>query len=128
MRTIAALALLCGALATTPAGAQTTTAVRGILVRGPVTPVCVEARPCDAPVAGATIVFSRGGSEAARVTTNRLGHFALRLRAGAYGIKIVGKPLLERLSPRGVRVLPSGRVWLRLELDTGIRTPGPVRG
>jgi len=109
------------------AEAAPSTIVRGVVLRGPVAPVCVEIRPCSAPVPSGTIVFTRGGREVARTTTNRLGRFSVRLAAGAYGVRILRQGPLARISPRAVRVPPAGSVWLRLDVDTGIRGPGPMR-
>jgi len=106
-------------------GGTSSTVVRGVVVRSPITPVCIEGRPCAAPLASATVVFSRGGVETARVTTSRRGRFSVRLAPGAYGVRLLPKSRLTMLSPRGVRVPSSGPVWLRLVVDTSIRLPGP---
>lgn len=98
--------------------------VRGTLVRGPVVPVCVEGRACDAPAPGVVLVFSRNGDEVERVRTGAAGHFALRLPAGAYGVRTVRRNLLgSGLTPSRFRVTAKGVTTLRLSLDTGIRVP-----
>jgi hypothetical protein len=97
-------------------------------VRGPVTPVCIEGRPCSAPVANRVVAFSRGGSDIARTPTNELGRFSVRLAPGPYGVRLIGQSRLARLTPRTVYVHPSGPMWVRLDLDTGIRSPGPPIG
>lgn len=92
----------------------------GIVMRGPIYPVCFENRPCDAPAAGVTVIFSRGGRVVKKVETNRKGKYRLRLRAGAYRVSFKGwgrRPI----APRIVRV--PRRRFLRVEfyIDTGIR-------
>lgn len=96
--------------------------VRGVLSRGPVMPVCIVGRPCDAPAPGVVLVFSRAGADVKRVTTGAAGRFALRLRPGPYAVRALRKPLLgSALTPARFRVPASGVLTLRLHLDTGIR-------
>ncbi len=96
--------------------------VRGALMRGPVAPVCIEGKPCDAPAAGVVLVFESDGSEVKRVTTGVAGRFALRLRPGAYLVRTLAKPSLgSTLRPVRFRVPRRGVAVLRLHIDSGIR-------
>jgi hypothetical protein len=121
------LAVTLVAVLTVSASAAGTTAtlVRGVVLRSPITPVCVDGRPCSAPVAGATLVFTRSTGTSASATTNRLGRFSIRLAPGAYGVRLRRATPLATLYPRAVRVPMTGPLWLRLHVDTGIRLPGP---
>ena len=126
-RTMLRLVIVAVALVSTPASigvAASSTVVRGIVVRSPTAPVCVEVRPCSAPLPGATIVFSRDGSDVVRVVTNSRGRFVVELAPGTYGVRIPGRGPLARLSPRSVRIRTQARAMLRFVLDTGIRAPG----
>lgn len=96
--------------------------VRGTLMRGPVVPVCVEGKACDAPAPGVALVFSRDGAIVKRVTTGLGGRFALRLRAGVYDVRTLRTPSLGNvLRPTRFRVPRLGVATLRLHLDSGIR-------
>jgi hypothetical protein len=115
-------------VAVSVATAAPATVVRGVVMRGPATPVCTEGRPCSVPLADRAVVFSQGRSEVARAATNQLGRFAVRLAPGTYGVRVAGQSRLARLSPNVVHVRSSGLMWIRLDLDTGIRRPGPPVG
>ena len=121
MRTWVAIAL--AAVLTIAAGdvSATSTNVRGTLTRGPVLPVCIEGRSCDAPAPGVVLVFSRAGEVVMRVTTGTAGRFAVRLRPGIYSVRALRKPLVGTgLSPARFRVPKFGVARLQLHLDTGI--------
>ena len=92
-----------------------------MLYRGPVTPVCREGIPCDAPAPGVTLVFSRAG-RLVRVRTGVGGHFSVALRPGLYAVRVALTPRIgSGLTPRTVRVPVGGWARVRLMLDTGIR-------
>lgn len=111
------LAVPAASIAGTP-----TPNVRGTLTRGPVLPVCIAGRPCDAPAPDVVLVFSSAGLDVKRVTTGAVGRFALRLRPGTYAVRTAKKPLLgSALTPRKFRVPATGVMTLRLHLDSGIR-------
>jgi hypothetical protein len=103
------------------ADAGSTSGVGGVLVRGPITPVCRVGTPCDAPAPGVTLVFTRAG-HASRVRTGAGGHFSIALRPGLYAVRVVPvAPIGSGLSPRSIRVPVGGWARIRLMLDTGIR-------
>jgi hypothetical protein len=117
---VSAVALVLGVGAAS-AGA-TPPNVRGTLMRGPITPVCIEGRPCDAPAPGVVLAFSRGGVEVKRVTTGAAGRFALRLSPGVYQVRAVRRPIVgSAITPARFRVPRNQVVVLRLHMDTGIR-------
>lgn len=94
----------------------------GFVRRGPITPVCVQGRPCSAPAANVTIVFARGGREAARVTTRRDGSYRVALTPGVYRARTLAKLVIGRgLTPARVTVVSGRRARVDFALDTGIR-------
>jgi hypothetical protein len=125
------IVMLVAALAATAvlaAEAGTSKVVRGIVLRSPTMPVCIEGKPCSAPAPSVTIVFARDGSDVSRATTDASGRFVVRLVPGTYGVRVRGRGPLAKLSPRLIRVRADEPTALRLLLDTGIRGPGPWRG
>jgi hypothetical protein len=96
--------------------------LRGIVSRGPTTPVCKVGTPCEEPAVGVVLVFSRSGVVQARVTTRRAGAYTVRLRPGVYTVRVSPpRRIGTGLVPRVVRV-PTGRLGkVDFFLDTGIR-------
>ena len=120
LRVLLVVATAAAILAGSP-DAGSTTGVGGVLVRGPITPVCRVGAPCDAPAAGVTLVFTRAG-HAFRVRTGAGGHFSIALRPGLYAVRVVlAATIGSGLSPRSIRVPAGGWARVRLMLDTGIR-------
>jgi hypothetical protein len=118
---ILAFALVALALAA-PAGSTTTpSGLRGIVMRGPITPVCMVGVPCSEPAANVVLVFSRAGRVVARTTTRQNGGYRLTLKPGRYSVRTTIRRLGSGLSPRVV-VVPRNRVGrVDFDLDTGIR-------
>jgi Carboxypeptidase regulatory-like domain len=111
---VLALAFVSAASAgRTPAGV-----VRGTVTRGPITPVCSTAHPCDEPAAGAKIVFFRNGRPIAHTTTRADGSYRIRLAGGRYGVRIRGA---FRWTPTRVLVRRGRVTRLDIAIDTGIR-------
>jgi hypothetical protein len=104
------------------AGAATTTGLRGVVTRGPTTPVCRAGDSCDEPAARVTIVFSRNGAEAARTKTGLRGVYRVALPAGTYRVRVASAARIGRaITPARVRV-PVGRMrTIDFTIDTGIR-------
>ena len=75
MRRIAPVLAIASLVAASGAAATTQSGLRGIVTRGPISPICVAGQPCDAPVPGLTLVFTRGGSQAARTRTSDTGTY-----------------------------------------------------
>jgi Carboxypeptidase regulatory-like domain len=111
------------ALLVAPAASATTSTsgVRGVVRRGPITPVCVAELPCDGPARGVTLRFLRDGNVVARTKTNAKGHYGVRLAPGRYVVRITGRVSLEPAEATAVRVRAGHFTRLDLHLDTGIR-------
>lgn len=120
MRRIALLALV---LAVAPAGAATVpSGLRGVVTRGPITPVCAAERPCDAPAKHATLLFSRHGSIVGRTTTDMEGRYRIQLPPGLYQVsRTVASKIGRGLEPDQARVRPGRFVRVDFSIDTGIR-------
>jgi carboxypeptidase family protein len=104
---VSSLALLVGSL-------------HGVVMRGPITPVCQVGKPCDAPAAHVTLRFK--GPETTTVKTDANGRYRIRLKAGVYTVTVVPNPQIGRgLEPRTVRVRAAHDTRANFNLDTGIR-------
>jgi len=119
--TVASFALVIVAAA----GAQATavsSGLRGSVVRGPITPVCVVERPCTEPATNVTLVFSRNGRIAGRVVTDSLGRYRLRLSPGVYAVRRPGPVGVGRgIEPDHARVYARRFTRVNFSIDTGIR-------
>lgn len=120
MRTAAALVVL---LAASSAGAATSSSgLRGIVMRGPITPVCVAEQPCDAPAKHVTLVFSRNGRAVRRARTNEQGRYRVTLAPGLYAVRLALKQTVGRgLEPSRARVAQNRFRRVDFSFDTGIR-------
>jgi hypothetical protein len=118
---LAALAL-ASASAGSAAPSGLTSGLRGIVMRGPTTPVCVVGEPCEKPAAGITLRFIRAGRVPAQVKTGTDGRYSIRLRRGTYTVTTTPELRLgATLTPRRVLV-PAGRMArIDFHLDTGIQ-------
>ena len=87
-------------ITTTPSG------LRGLVTRGPITPVCVAEQPCSEPAPHVTLLFSRNGPVVGRAVTNSEGRYRVRLPAGLYSVRRPGDVTIGRGSAvrSGVRV------------------------
>jgi hypothetical protein len=95
--------------------------LHGVVMRGPITPVCRTGMPCNEPAVGATLAFARNGRIAARVKVGAGGRYAVRLAAGTYVVRqLPASKIGFGIRPDRVRV---GTATQRLDLfiDTGIR-------
>ena len=117
------IALLAFVLAVAPAGAATVSSgLRGIVTRGPISPVCVAEQPCDAPAKHATLLFSRNGSVVRRATTDMEGRYRIQLPPGLYHVsRSVGSHIGGGLEPDQARVRPGRFIRVNFSIDTGIR-------
>lgn len=105
-----------------PTSPSRDTGLMGVVVRGPVVPVCQIDSRCSAPFSAAFDVYENNR----RVTDFRSdpdGHFTVTLAAGSYRIiPAADAPLHQPLTQiKTVEVLPGGFTQIRLEFDTGIR-------
>ena len=120
MRTLAALAV---AVAASSTGAATSSSgLRGLVTRGPITPVCVAGQPCSEPAKDLTLVFSRNGRVVRRTRTNDQGRYRVALAPGLYAVRITPRPSIGRgLEPVRARVMRARFRRLDFSIDTGIR-------
>jgi hypothetical protein len=103
-----------------PAGGVTGSGLYGVVMRGPITPVCTTETPCDAPAARVKLYFARNGS-VATVVTSSLGRYRIALAPGTYAVHTGSPTRIGRgLEPSTVVVRAA---WKRQEfsIDTGIR-------
>jgi hypothetical protein len=100
-------AALVSGLALAGAAGSTTrpSGLYGIVMRGPIMPVCIEGQPCEEPAAGVTLVFSRTGYKPKRATTTKTGHYHIRLVPGRYTVSLARPQPIGGLSPRQARVM-----------------------
>ena len=114
----AIIATACG----NPASSTPTTGLTGVVVRGPITPVCRIDIPCDAPFSAGFSV-QQNGRQAGQFRSDADGRFTVWLSPGAY--RVVpdrDAPLMAPASQaRAVEVGSVGLTAVRLEFDTGIR-------
>jgi len=114
----ASFALIAGAAQAAPGQSG----LRGVVTRGPITPVCVAEAPCTAPAKNVTLLFSRGGHVAGRVTTDGQGRYRLGLPAGLYSVRRSTTGRIDnKLDPNRVRVVAGRFIRTDFSIDTGIR-------
>src|SRR6266850_7449294 len=94
--------------------------LHGVVMRGPIQPVCQIGKPCSEPAVGAVLVFSRNGREAARARAGAGGRYTVRLAAGLYVVRLTTAPRIgSGLTPREVRVRSGVNGRLDFDIDTG---------
>jgi len=104
-------------------GPSPATGLTGVVMRGPVTPVCRVDVPCEAPFsAGFTV--QRGASRVATFRSDGGGQFTVFLAPGSY--TVVPDADAPVISPtrqvKAVTVLDNGTLTVvQLMFDTGIR-------
>ena len=109
-------------LGTGAGGAAHRGVLTGVVMRGPITPVCVAEQPCDAPAPHVTLVFSHGTHVVARVTTSSEGRYRLRLPATTYEVHRASASVFDsKLDPRRVQVKAGRTSRIDFSIDTGIR-------
>jgi len=89
----------------------------GIVLRGPIVPVCAAGSPCDAPVPNATVQALQNGNVVASTTTDQDGRFTLSLEAGDYTVRVPGR----NTKPQEIHVSASKLTEVEFLIDTGIR-------
>jgi len=112
-----ALIVAAGAQATIPRGT-----LAGVVMRGPITPVCAIEQPCDAPAKNVTLLFSRNDRIVGRTVTDGQGRYRLRLPAGPYRVRRPSATMIDRkIEPNQVRVRGGRLIRVDFFIDTGIR-------
>jgi hypothetical protein len=117
-----AFAIISTAACQRPTQSTPTTGLTGIVLRGPVTPVCQVDKPCDGPFS-AEFIVERNGNQVGQFRSDSAGIFTVWLSPGIYRI-VPGSdaPLIAPTSQaRQVEVGATGLTSVRLEFDTGIR-------
>jgi hypothetical protein len=113
-------AALCGCAS---AGPSPTTGLTGVVLRGPITPVCRVDVPCDAPFsAGFTV--QRDGRRVGSFQSDASGQFTVFLAPGAYTVvpNADAPIILGSSQAKSVTVADTGMLTVvRLTFDTGIR-------
>jgi hypothetical protein len=91
--------------------------LHGVVMRGPIMPVCVAEKPCSAPAKNLRVSFLRSGNTH-RTTTDASGRYRIGLAPGRYVVRVVG----ARFGVKPASVLVSRRFARQdLYVDTGIR-------
>src|SRR5919201_2044251 len=113
-----ALLLVASAEATVRRGG-----LHGVVMRGPVVPVCSIELPCESPAPHVTLLCLRNDRLVGRAVTDADGRYAPRLPAGEY---TVGPPAASwtidrKLEPTRVRVYAGSVTRGDFSIDTGIR-------
>lgn len=107
-----------------PSGADSGTGLDGVVLRGPVQPVCRDTDPCeDEPFSARFTVRRPSGLPAAAFESNDAGEFSVALSPGDYVVvPAADAPIMSPASQtRQVVVGESGRTTVELHFDTGIR-------
>jgi len=105
------------------AGPSPTTGLTGVVIRGPITPVCRIDVPCDAPFS-ATFNVNKDGRRVAQFQSDTAGQFTVFLAPGAYTVvPNTDAPIISPSSQmKPVTVADNGMLTVvRLTFDTGIR-------
>jgi hypothetical protein len=104
------------------ASATGTSGLRGLVTRGPITPICMVEQPCDEPAAGVKLAFLRAGQIVQTARTDENGKYRVVLRPGAYSVRVARTAAIGRgLTPRTVRVVRGRFLRVDFSIDTGIR-------
>ena len=82
MRALVLLASVALVLTTAAQATVRRGALAGVVMRGPIVPVCAVEQPCDEPARGVTLLFSRGDRVVGRVVTDDEGRYRLRCVMG----------------------------------------------
>ena len=94
----------------------------GVVMRGPVSPVCIAEQPCDVPAKNVTLLFTRNGHIVGRAVTGVDGRYRLRLPAGLYSVRRASVTGIDRrLEPGAARARAGRAVRIDFHIDTGIR-------
>ncbi len=123
MKRLFSLAFVAILLSCTPATNNTIdTGLQGQVIRGPITPVCKENEPCDAPFSAVFRVL-KDNREVSDFQSNNNGEFTVALDPGVYIIvPDSSAPLMAPQQQRKeVEVQPEGITQVTFHFDTGIR-------
>jgi hypothetical protein len=113
---VLAAAVACGSAT----GSGLHTGLYGHVTRGPLTPVCTDAAPCDGPARDMLLVFSHNGAVVARTRTRDDGSYRVALTPGRYTVR-AGPATFSGAQPSGASVPRTGFRRVDFFVDTGIR-------
>jgi hypothetical protein len=117
----AALAVALALLGAASVGGASASGLRGVVIRSPITPVCVQGAPCSAPAKTTTIAFFRNDKTVTTRTDDR-GRYRVALAPGWWNVGTsVEIRIGSRISPADVRVLAGRFRVVNFDIDTGIR-------
>lgn len=123
MRIVFIAVVVTAACASAAPAPSATTGLTGLVIRGPVTPVCRVDVPCDAPFS-ATFSVERSGRRVTQFQSDAAGQFTVFLAPGAYTIvPAADAPIISPTTQgKSVTVADNGMLTVvRLTFDTGIR-------
>jgi hypothetical protein len=122
MRHLLLLLVVAVTISAGAASGATGSGLRGLVTRGPITPVCMVEQPCDEPAANVRLVFLQNGVVVSRVRTSPTGWYRVALAPGRYAVRLPGKPGIGRIvKPQTARVLRGRYSRVDFSIDTGIR-------
>jgi len=117
----AAIAGVAAALAAAGSGPGKS-GLYGVVMRGPVTPVCMAGTPCDEPAKNFTLIFTPAhGGAATRVKTDSSGAYRVKLKPGRYNVATTTKGLGSAIEPASVTIRSGRCSKVDFAVDTGIR-------
>ncbi len=111
----------CLAIAAPAASSSGKSGLRGVVMRGPTSPVCRVDEPCEAPAANVVLVFKRNGHVVARTTTGPKGEYRVGLKLGRYVVTTATRTIGTGLTPRTVVVRRARFTRVDFHLDTGMQ-------
>jgi hypothetical protein len=124
-RMLALLLVTAAAAATGASAAVVPSGLHGVVMRGPISPVCRDNVPCDAPAPRVSLTFVRAGvSRTTRSDAN--GRYRIVLPAGIWAMRWTTSTdmttrQLGRMTPTKVRVRAGRSDRIDFMIDTGIR-------
>jgi hypothetical protein len=103
-----------------PAASAPVSGLRGVVMRGPIAPVCRQGSPCEEPAKNFLLQFRRSGVVKASARTNDHGLYRVHLRPGRYAVTTGKLGPGRELTPTFVRV-PRARIGhVDFHVDTGL--------
>jgi hypothetical protein len=104
----------------TSIASRSSSGLEGKVLRGPISPVCLVTRPCQAATS-VLLAFSRQGTVVAEVRSAPTGEYRISLAPGVYSVAPAHRVPLWRLYPQTVRVTAGIYRRVNFLIDTGIR-------
>jgi hypothetical protein len=102
---------------------QRASGLHGTALQGPITAVCSDNEPCEAPAPAVELVFTLSGRmiPTGRVRTQRDGTYRIQLPAGIYSVRTDRRVFGRIPVPAHVKVRRGHDDRLDFRIDTGIR-------